>query len=99
MQKARTLSRYRVIDATTVEAVAVVDYAERGCSIELANIKACGDNWWSLAFEAFGPDDTLLENLLLVAQRAFAADAVPVLEAAHSFGYAHWLTKLAVTKI
>lgn len=91
VRKARKLRRYHVIDAATVEAVAVPDYTARGCSIELAEIEVRSDNWWSLAFEAFGPEETLLENLLAVAQHAFAAGDAPVLDAKHSFGYAYWL--------
>lgn len=99
VQKARELRRYRVLDAptgeaATVEAMAVVDYAERGCSIELAEIEVHSEPWWSLAFEAFGPENTLLENLIAVAQHAFAAGTVPAMEASHSFGYAYWLTIL-----
>ena len=91
VQKARQLRRYRVREGGTVEAISTLDYTERGCSIELTEIEVYGKDWWSVAFEAFGADDTLLENLFLVAQRAFAAENVPALDAQHSFGYAHWL--------
>ena len=51
---------------------------ERGCEVELTEVRVGGQDWWTLGFEATGPAD------LLRSQLQFAEPASP--PAAHPQG-------------
>lgn len=63
----------------------------QGCETELTGVVAQGQVWWTLAFEAFGEEASLRDNLLLVAAHVLGASEPPRLEAHRSQGYAAWL--------
>jgi len=68
------------------------------CSVELAQARARGQNWWTIGFEATGPDGTL--GTILQATAALVFDQPLPGQAGpgpdNSFSYHHWLTQ-AVT--
>lgn len=64
-----------------------------GCDIELTEVRMCGQDWWSLGFEATGPADLLQGELEATAALVFA-EAPPGgvrLGAEESVSYAEWL--------
>ena len=91
VSKARGLRRYRLTGERKVVAMSTEAYADRGCDLELTNVRVGEKAWWSLSFEAFGSEPTLRENLLLVAKQVFAIGEPPALDARDSCGYPKWL--------
>ena len=91
VRKARRLRRYLVTEAEDIVPIGGAEIAPHGCHIELAEITISNETWWSLAFEAFGPEAALHTTLTRVAQHVLRGDAVPHLNAEHSYGYAYWL--------
>jgi len=65
-----------------------------GCEAELTRIEVSGNAWWTLAFEAFGEETTLLENLIVAAEEALRAPCPTPLRSGDSRGYASWLARL-----
>ncbi|MBN2390805.1 MAG: hypothetical protein JXR84_08780 [Anaerolineae bacterium] len=91
IRKTRRLRRYFVNEDGSVVAVGAAEITVPGCNIELAEVAIHGERWWSLAFETFGPEDALHATLTRVAQHILRGDAVPHLDAEHTYSYAHWL--------
>jgi hypothetical protein len=65
---------------------------EPGCSVELTEIRARGQDWWSLGFEATGRGDLLHSGLSATAALVFA-QPVPAVEPStdHFASYMQWL--------
>lgn len=69
---------------------------QRGCGVELTEVGVGSRAWWSLGFEATGPDGVLRRNLEATARLVFA-DALPAgveLGPDDSRSYAEWLGAL-----
>jgi MFS transporter, PHS family, inorganic phosphate transporter len=67
---------------------------EPRCEVELTEIQAGGQTWWTLGFEATGPDSQLRAQLEAAAALVFA-QALPggmELDTDHSQSYLQWLT-------
>ncbi len=66
---------------------------ERGCEVELTEVRTGGQDWWTLGFEATGPDDLLRGQLQATATLVFAqalpGGAQPGPD--ESSSYAQWL--------
>jgi hypothetical protein len=63
------------------------------CTVELAEVRSCGHDWWSLGFEATGPADLLRSELEATAVLVFA-EALPggrEVGLDESGSYADWL--------
>ena len=62
------------------------------CEVELTEVHTSGLHWWTLGFEATGPDDLLRSELQATAALVFA-HAMPGMEPApdQSRSYAQWL--------
>ena len=95
VRKERRLRTYWVQDDWSIVAVPAAESQPQGCELELTEVDADGQSWWTLAFEAFGDESTLGDRLLRVARHVFRADEPPSLQAKDSHGYAAWLTNLA----
>ena len=67
---------------------------DRGCELEITNIAALSKAWWTVAFEAFGPAETLLQDLHKTATWVFNIGRPPALAASASMGYPAWLLRL-----
>ena len=66
-----------------------------GCAVELTDVHAGGEAWWTLGFEATGPPDALRGELDAAAALVFAL-AVPgglELGMGDSMSYAQWLRR------
>jgi len=61
------------------------------CAVELTQLNVRGSDWWSLAFEATGDDDSLIENLQTVANLVFKTYNGLELQAQDSYAYPSWL--------
>jgi hypothetical protein len=85
----RLTAERRVVPATAP--VAHTDARDQGCVMELTAVAAGEQDWWTLAFEAFGDESGLEDVLLDVAKAVLHAREPPVLNAAQSRGYADWL--------
>jgi hypothetical protein len=65
---------------------------EPGCGVELTEICAQGQNWWSLGFEATGPGDLLRSELSATATLVFAQPVpAPEPSTGHFASYMQWL--------
>jgi len=91
VRKARRLRRYQVTETGDVAATASAEMTPQGCHIELAELIIHNEPWWSLAFETFGPEATLHTTFAHAARHVLRGDAVPHLDADHSYSYARWL--------
>ena len=70
------------------------DSGEPGCEVELTEVRAGGQAWWTLGFEATGPDSLLRSELEATAAFVFA-QALPggvELGTGNSQSYTQWLT-------
>jgi hypothetical protein len=81
VRKRRRVSRFSLTGTQT------------GCAVELTEVRVQDQDWWSLGFEATGPDDQLRGELEAVTSRVFAG---PLLDPAkfgphNSRSYADWL--------
>jgi hypothetical protein len=72
--------------------------AEQGCEFELSRVWAGGEEWWSACFEAFGEGPMMEQALLAVAARVLGRGWPVPLEPERSFGYAAWVTRMAIRK-
>jgi hypothetical protein len=93
VRKARRLRTYQVTGGLDLAAQPTPETPDRGCELELTQVDVMGQTWWTMAFEAFGPEASIQENLLLVAKWVFGNDEPPRLRANASHGYAAWLDK------
>jgi hypothetical protein len=68
---------------------------ERGCEVELTEVRTRGQDWWSLGFEATGPADLLRSELQAAAALVFAQALPGGMEPGpdDSRSYAQWLSR------
>jgi hypothetical protein len=94
VRKTRRLSRL-VLASDEIVACSPELRQEPGCDVELTEISAQGENWWSLGFEATGPSGLLRGELAATATLVFA-QPVPAAEPGtdHFASYAQWLARV-----
>ncbi len=61
------------------------------CAVELTQLDINGKDSWSLAFEATGEDDKLMDNLQAVASQVFQSYRGSELRSQDSYAYPQWL--------
>ncbi|MBW4613968.1 MAG: hypothetical protein KME21_11970 [Desmonostoc vinosum HA7617-LM4] len=91
VQKVRHSQLYQVLPDFSAQPVISNEQIDNGCSVEITELRVENQAWWSLAFEAFGEDARLLENLRLTTSRVFNTYRWSKLLAADSYAYPHWL--------
>ena len=91
VKKVRSQRQYQVFPGT-VTAVPINESIEQGCTVELTQLSINGNAWWSLAFEAFGENATLMDNLQAVASWVFKTYRGSKLQAEDSYAYPSWLS-------
>jgi len=95
VRKERRLRTYQVKRGGRVVALTSSEPPAEGCELELSTIDAAGQTWWTLAFEAFGDESALPDNLVLVAKQVLSVrDEPPPFPTDASQGYAAWLNNL-----
>jgi hypothetical protein len=90
--KKRRISRFSLVSGG-IMACGLTVAGEPACAVELTEVRTGGEAWWSLGFEATGPDDLLRSVLEATAGLVFA-QALPVgadLGMDDSKSYAEWL--------
>ncbi|MGE5656653.1 MAG: hypothetical protein ACM37W_08560 [Actinomycetota bacterium] len=65
----------------------------QGCSVEITQLSMNQKAWWSLAFEAFGHENSLMDSLEMVANWASKSYQGPKLKADHAYSYPSWLNQ------
>ena len=92
VRKKRRISRFSLASGP-VMAPAVGLAQQLGCDVELTEVHARGQDWWTLGFEATGPAHLLLSELQATAALVFAhappGGVQPGLDESRS--YAEWL--------
>lgn len=102
VRKRRLITRFARADETA-ETTALCFAGPAGrpeCAVELAEFRALGKDWWTLGFEATGPDDALAGQLDAAAALVFA-QALPGAAELHmddSMSYAQWLRRLITSR-
>lgn len=98
VDKERQLLRYQIGAGQDLQPAAPQTIIAAGCEVELTAVRAGGDRWWTVAFEAFGQSAGNEARLLTVANVLLAELAPRLLSAADSYGYPRLLTGLAGNK-
>jgi hypothetical protein len=92
IEKKRRLRKYTINDITGLTAVDPDSFPERGCSVELTQMKVRDVEWWSVGFEAFGPDEARLRGTLeMAASTCLDFQDHPTLQTEDAFDYPEWL--------
>jgi hypothetical protein len=91
VQKVRYAKLYQVLPDYSTQSVATKEHIDNGCSLEVTYLIIQDHAWWSLAFEAFGEDARLMENLQAVASLVLNTYRGTKLQAEDSYAYPHWL--------
>ncbi len=95
VQKVRYSQLFQVFADFSIQAVATNERIDNGCSVEITNLVVQENAWWSLAFEAFGEDSRIEENLQATASWVFDTYQNSQLAIADSYAYPHWLGLIA----
>lgn len=94
VKKRRFQRRYQFADRL-IKAVGVNESINQGCNVELTQLIIIGNQWWSIAFEAFGEDERLMDSLKSVASEVFQTYRGLELLAKDSYAYPSWLSLVA----
>jgi hypothetical protein len=97
VQKRRRLYRYEVRGDRVVSLPPGL-YPVQGGHAELTDVRAAGQEWWTLGIEAFGEEATLEACFHMIAAHVLTGDGTPVLDAKRSCGYPGWLELVAMSK-
>lgn len=89
-----TQRQYQVLAGESITAVPVSESIDQGCTVELTQLSINGNAWWSLAFEAEGEDDCLMDNLQAVANWVFKSYRGSKLQGEDSYAYPTWISIL-----
>ncbi|MCX7594581.1 MAG: hypothetical protein N2235_12615 [Fischerella sp.] len=91
IKKVRYSQHYQVSSQFSLQPVSSKENIDNGCSVELTHLVISDRHWWSLAFEAFGDDARLLDNLQFTANSIFNTYEGSKLLAVDSYAYPIWL--------
>lgn len=89
VSKVRQQRKYQVLDRKLVQNVPLNAAVDQGCNLELTQLSIGGNDWWSIALEAFGVST---DNLHIVANKVFQHYNASPLQPKDSFAYPRWLT-------
>ncbi|MBW4559898.1 MAG: hypothetical protein KME32_01875 [Mojavia pulchra JT2-VF2] len=91
VQKVRYSQLFQVLADLTAQPVSDQERIANGCRVEITNLVIQENAWWSLAFEAFGENNYLMENLQATASWVFNTYQGTRLLIIDSYAYPHWL--------
>jgi hypothetical protein len=93
VRKSRRISRFSPASGQMV-ALAGRLGDQRGCEVELTEVRTGGQDWWTLGFEATGPADLLHSELQATATLVFAQALPGSVQPGpdESSSYAQWLS-------
>ena len=89
--KDRRLHTYAVDDEGRIHNVAPEILPRSGCELELSTVRAAGETWWTVAFEAFGHEDAQLRALRHTVDHVLHKKDAPIFPATASASYPRWL--------
>lgn len=92
VKKVRLQRQFQVLAGKSIKPVPVNESIDQGCTVELTHLGINGNSWWSLAFEAEGEDDCLIDNLQAVGSWVFESYRGPKLQGEDSYAYPRWLS-------
>jgi len=92
VKKRRFQRMYNIFPGTSITLLPVNQPIHKSCAVEITQLNIRGNDWWSLAFEAFGEEATLMDKLQQTAQVLFKTYRGPNLQAKNSFAYPKWLS-------
>jgi hypothetical protein len=95
VNKERQLRRYQLIANQDIQPTVPEETISAGCELEFAVLRAGGDLWWTVAFEAFGESAGNHARLLKVASTLLDRLAPHLLPSSESYSYSHLLSGLA----
>ncbi len=90
--KSRYQRLYKIPNSKSLTLVPITQPKEASCAVELTKLNIRGNNWWSLAFEAFGEQATLRDTLQPAAELVFKTYRGPQLQPQDSFAYPKWIS-------
>jgi hypothetical protein len=88
--KVRSQRQYETPLGQPPKAIPLEQQPERGCRVELTELKVQDTAWWGLAFEAFGEPNQQLDQLQTVAEQ-ISNPLAPNLKLSCSYAYPEWL--------
>lgn len=91
VSKERWLRRYSLLKDGGLEVVPPSRYPDRACDLEVTQVRAGGQVWWTLGFEAFGQTSALRDILLGAAEEILRTPPPMPLTAETSYSYPRWL--------
>jgi hypothetical protein len=91
VQKKRRVITYSISPKGKLIALSGDAGAERGCSVELTQVRVKKTLWWTLGFEAKGRRENLESTLEQVARAVLNGSAPPTFEPTDSLSYPGWL--------
>lgn len=92
VQKARQLQLYTISAKYGVTAASPETTVPQGCEVEITEIEAFSQPWYSIGFEAFGTGEVSSTDLLYqVATQLLSLQQMPFLTHDYSYSYPGWL--------
>lgn len=92
VKKVRYSQLYQILPDFSPQPISADQSIENGCSVELTHIMIHENPWWTLAFEASGEDNRLMDNLQATANLVFNSYNGTKLQVRNSYGYPSWLS-------
>jgi hypothetical protein len=92
VEKTRVQRRYAIADDRAIAPISFAEIDGTGCNLELTKLAIDGQQWWTLALEAFGKAPQLWDSLEIVATHLSQTypDNLHLSRSA-SFAYPKWL--------
>jgi len=91
--KNRILVNYGISEENIVTQKEPVIY-KNGCITEITSIEINNQNWWSLGLEAYGEENRLLDNLILISHLVLNDNSNLRLTLEDSLSYPGWIKQL-----
>lgn len=91
--KQRSLMRYQITTDKIVKPISSLQPCLTGCDVELTGISIGQDSWWSLCFEAFGPERENNHNLDIMLNEFFHSKPPFAFKSQDSFSYPELIEK------
>jgi hypothetical protein len=91
VHKSRRLRRYQVAADEALSLISPDVYPDRGCDLEVTQVRVHSQAWWTVGFEAFGPEARLRKNLCRAVEQVLKNPPPLALTVDDSFAYPRWL--------
>ncbi len=93
VSKTRILVNYGITEENIVTQKERASY-KNGCLTELTSLKLFNEDWWTLGLEAYGEENRLLDNLVLLSHLILNDKSNIKLSQDDSYSYPGWLKLL-----